>query len=534
MDNSDLQTETEDRDETQFRFQQYAEFRFIGGQSNGATLKLAQGEYLIGNQDDCDVVFASGNAESAVFKITVSNDYKPSVSAVGGDISLFGGNGEVTALLGETPVELTSGSRVGIGTEYLVWHSNWEEYSNDWMLVSRSEIEALKNEAAEQNSEEKQEEALTENSSKTPDKKSEAEEKEKLPDEASKTGEGETEAEKQKSGKSHKRTLLTFAGLVILFMLYVAQNWSAFSGLFSGFSDEEKSTLEEYVKSSPKGKLFFRDKGKLYNITGVFRNIEDYQTFIDGLPDCRKPIELNIKLLSDVIDTIKRTFKMYGLSVNPVVADEHFDVFGYVIDAFVEADVLQKVKKDLLSYDFLKTRFVFRTEIEPFITDLCRQYNLDIELLYGRGFIAYKGLFSLSDLDKFSEVRRLTADKVGGDVDFRSYDSLSSEEKKELIEQEKPETPVLVVNNPPVKEIDPAHEKHPEPKDEKTASQPKKDFSIKNITGITRGPMNFITTKDGKTYFAGARLPGGYEIIKIDPEYVEVEKDGKREILYLK
>ena len=41
---------------------------------------------------------------------------------------------------------------------------------------------------------------------------------------------------------------------------------------------------------------------------------------------------------------------MYGLSVTPVVQDEHFEVFGYVIDVFAEADILQKVKKDLLSY----------------------------------------------------------------------------------------------------------------------------------------------------------------------------------------
>lgn len=542
MENNDLQQDPEDNKESQFNFQHYAEFRFIGGQSNGAALKLAPGEYLIGNQGDCDIVFAAGVSDIAVFKIIVNDECKPSVSSVNGDFTLYGGDGETKALLGSTPAELQSGVRIGCGTEFLVWHADWAEYRNDWLLVSKSEMEALTKESREPAAEDKSgtaEEAAAGDQD-SPDREETAEDPEKQTEQSVDADKKNSE-EKQSEKKSFKRALFTVAGLVVLVMLYAAQNWGNISEFLFGISENEKTVLENYVKSSPKGKLFFRDRGNLYNITGVFKNPEDYRAFIDGLPQCRKPIEINIKLLSEVIDTIKRTFKMYGLSVTPVVQDEHFEVFGYVIDVFAEADILQKVKKDLLSYEFLKIRFVHRAEIEPVITALLMEKSLDLDLYFGRGFIAYKGLFSLSDLDRLSEVKRRTSEFAGGNVDFRNYDSLSSEEKREIIdgaadiEQKIPVTDAATL---PVAEVVGSSAQEPEktevPKNEEKSSRSSSDFSIKNIAGITKGPLNFITTKDGKTYFPGTRLPGGYEIVKIEPEYIEVEKDGVREIMYIK
>jgi type III secretion system YscD/HrpQ family protein len=532
MDNADLQSTPEENKESQFNFQHYAEFRFIGGQSSGATLKLASGEYLIGNQDDCDIVFAPEISDPTVFKIIVSDEFIPSVSSVAGDFTLYGGNGETKALLGETPVELQSGMRIGCGTDFLVWHSNWTEYRNDWMLVSKSEIEALtkENRASVAPAETSGEQASGENSQDVQSDAQSAEGADAQTEEKSEKGVQTGESEK---GKSNKRLLCTAAGLLILVMLYVSQNWGNISEFLFNGSEDEKTALENYVKSSPKGKLFFKDKGNIYNITGVFKNIEDYQTFVDGLPQSGKPIELNIKLLSEVIDTIKRTFRMYGLMVTPVVSDEHFDVYGYVIDPFAEADIRQKVKKDLMSYDFLNFHFVYRAQVEPYIADLLKEKSLDLELYFGRGFIAYKGLFSLSELEKLKEVRRVTSDFVGGDVDIRSYDSLSSEEKKEIIDSTKDSGPKKTgIELPAVISEIMSAPKEPLRTDKKDTG--KTDFSIKNITGITKGLQNFMTTKDGNTYFPGARLPGGYEIIKIEPEYIEVEKNGEREVIYIK
>ncbi|MBQ8708661.1 MAG: hypothetical protein IJ523_11295 [Succinivibrionaceae bacterium] len=532
-----------------FSFRRYVEFRFVSGQNVGAALRLAPGSYAIGNGSDCDVVLACVSKEPVSFRVEISDELTVRACAQEGKSALNDGHGE--RALAEEPADVAEGARIGAQGEYMVWYANWSDHKDEFMFVSRSEIEMLKqNAVAEDRQNAERPDAQESKQSSADDGDQDQPKSQMRTDEVGEPGEQaledqkEIEPEKKKSG--HGRLILTVAGLAVLLALLIAQNYGYLKNLFFQNENSEIALLENYVKQAKNGKLFFRDRGRIYNIRGVFKNQNDYQAFLDGLPASRKPIELNVRLLSDVLDTIRRTFKMYGLTVTPVAREEHFDVYGYVIDEFALTEIVQKLKKDLPAFDFLDMKFKYRSELETFIARECADAGIDVQLLFARGFLAYRGIFSLNDLSRFDEIRKKTETLVGGSVDFRNAANLSAEDLAEIDRLNKNTEAAAVAqtataSNPvgaPVR-VEAAKpnvasdggNKSDERKSQKTDSR--RDFSIKNIVGVTRGPMNFITTKDGNKYFAGAKLPGGYTIVRIEQNYIELEKDGKKEVFKL-
>lgn len=534
--------------DTGFEAGGFAELRFLSGRNVGSVLRLVPGEYLLGNTGECDVIFGAASGEETAFRLRVGEDLSVAAASAAGAVQLFSpGAASPDGDLGEIFTPLNPGSRLMKGSESLIWYRDWSAVSGSpsWIMITEEEYsslktrleEALKNPSAPSPAAPEgapsgdTPEAASGN---TPEDSAPAPGGEEAPgaapeggaDTPESSGAGKDRAAASSSGGL--RLLLTFAGLVVLGILLVLLNWGSLEqALFpraAGFAD-----LERYTSTFKGGKLFAENRGRLYRITGVVRTEDDYTSFLEKLPRTDMPVEVNVKLLTDAISSVERAFAMYDVTVTAVPAGDHFDVFGYILDEYALAEVLDKIRRELPASRYLNPRFTFRRTLQPRLQGLASSLGFGGELLYGRGYVAFSGPMSVEDVDKLGKITKDADGLVGGRVSFRRFDSLSPDAVADIR-----------ILNPREEAVSPVTVK---PRRTETASiQPSKPdplgnrqkFTIKQISGVRLGKMNSVILTDGSTYFAGGKLPGNYLITRIENDFIEVEKDGKKETLRLR
>lgn len=503
-------------------------FRFVSGSYIGCSLDLHPEDYFIGNTEDCDVVCGDNEQETEA-RLTITQDCNVFVTLLKGQISV-----NSNKLVQDEVTELPEGSVLALGFDSLVWMSDWSKFSDNWTIMSQSQLEQLKSEAEkshielETNNSETQEdtsevkEETETNSSENSQENNENNNETVNTDDTS--GNEVEQTSKDNKGKSRKIPILI--GVLVLAVLVFFMNWGYLLELGSSTS-KEKISLKEYVKKYPQGKLDLLESEYLAVVRGVLPDQESLNNFIKDLPETMdKPLELNIKLISDLQLSLNKSFLSYGISVSSVYTNDGFEVYGYIHDSLLEADIVNKVEKDFADFAHIIPKMTYSINIQPVMDEYLSKYGLKTDYKFGKGIIAYNGNFSLASLEKLQKLKKDVMNFVNGPVIFIPYDRVPKDEERYISSNDANQKDkatvapvVLPFEQQNVQNI--LSTNKPTNFDETSMSS----FTIKDITGISLGTINFFTSKSGIKYFVGGKLPDGSIVKKIEKNCITVEKE---------
>ncbi len=531
------------------------EFRFAAGPNNGAALRLEPGEYFIGNTPDSEVVFALDRPDSIEFVLGTGESGEVYARSRAGSVYIYHEDGSRKEELSAENTPVPEGVRIGLDFESLVWFQNWTGAGTRFRMISEDEIAALSEKA--RGAAEKPPEAEEAAPDPADPDAADAPAAEAAPEtdapenpEGSPSGDakaaeaaGDDKTPPQKKPLSRKKQILGVTlGLGILLMLLLLQNFGHLREfLVSAAAEHKPMTIREYVDTYPEGALFLEEKSNSYLIKAAFRTEEQRQRFLEGLPGPDKPLELRVRLIDEILDNLKNSFDAYGIKVNPVPGNgREIALYGYVRDQYIEADVMQKVKKDLpYLYEFLVPKFSRRSDIEEEIGALTREANLEVEYYYGRGYVVYSGMFSMDDLLKIKYIAEQVSKKAGGQVWFRRYQDLSQDELAYLESTgAAPKKESREVSGVPSGKIEgaPVHPAGVPPRAGRSGSQTrdarlpgaKTEFTAKDVLSVhVAGPLPFFRNRDGVVIWQGARLSDGSVVKEIRNDSIVLEKNRK-------
>ena len=523
------------------------EFRFVSGPNNGAMLRLEQGEYFIGNTADSEVVFALDRQESIEFVIGIGEDRDVYARSRSGTVYLYNSDGTVMGELSQENSPLPEGVRIGLDFESLVWSSDWNAAGFRWRTVSEDELAGAGSAPEEA--------PAPEDSGSSGEQAESASEQAVAPSDdsgnsgitgevAAGTDSGEKgETVSRKSGVSRRKQIIAVSvGLLLLAGIFALQNYGLIRDFLGAEAETGKPlTFREYIDGYPDGVLELEEKMNSYVVRGAFRDETQRMLFLKNLPAADKQVELNVRLVDDILNSVRRSFDFYGLRVNPVPAEgRSISLFGYVRDKYAEAEVMKSIKKDLpFVYSYLVPGFRYRTDLEDRLNALSRDADLAIEYLYGRGFIAYRGQFSMEELSKISFIRDEISKAVGGPVRLVSVQDLGPDELESLNNSETAskgkQVPEAIAHSG-------GEPKVPEKRgsggnmrngagsaaSEKLPGFLQGEFSARDVAAVNvSGPVSFFTAKNGSLYFEGSRLPDGSVITRIESGMIVMKRNGR-------
>lgn len=502
-------------------------FRFVSGTYIGCALDLKEEEYYFGNTSDCDIVCGT-NSEKTEVKITVTTNGKVVVCLLLGKALI---NRQAIPL--DESIELEQGQVLSIGTDCLMWQSDWSNFSEDWLFMSQKELNELRENIAlsaeSENNQKNDAHSEGENDlSFSEDKSEDTSELDKGSDrEESNIEESKNDnAEANSSKNSRSIKILVVVGLIVLLSLVFLMNWGYLLKNDDGKGEADSFlTLEEYVSNYQDGQLSVVDKGYSYIVRGVLPNQESLNQFISQLPANNvTPIELNIELISDLQNSLNQTFASYGITVSSVYTNNGFEVYGYIHDSILEAEIVNKVEQDFRGYSHVIPKMKYYVDIDKILKDKLSSLELKADYKFGRGLIAYNGNFSLDALEKLQSIKKYIMSYVNGPVIFTPYDRLPLDEEKYIAKNT--EESSKEDNGKKINKITPPQNVN--------YNKNVEEFSVKSIVGINLSPMSFITTKNGAKYFEGAKLPNGFIIKKIERNAIVITKDNQEQRLEIK
>ena len=538
---------------------QAVEFRFVSGPNNGAMLRLEAGEYFIGNTADSEVVFALDRQDSIEFVIGIGEDRDVYARSRSGTVYLYNSDGTVLEQLSPENVPLPEGTRIGVDFESLVWFGDWNAVGGRWRTVSEDEMsEAARSEPGEPPAPEAESEtAPAQDSENAEEASGEAEaasgtdadsEKSGEPSSGTASGENGGTMPRKSPVSRRKQAMAVSLGLILLAVIFALQNYGAIRNFLGAEADTGKPlTLREYVTGYPDGMLELEEKMNSYVVRGAFRDENQRQLFLENLPGADKQVELNVRLVDDILNSVRHSFNFYGLRVNPVPEDDGaISIFGYVRDKYAEAEIMKSIKKDLpFVYSHLVPRFTYRSDLEERLTSLSQEAGLSILYLYGRGFIAYRGQFSMDDLSKIAFIRDEISKIVRGPVPLVSVQDLSPDELESVrgSENDVKEPAVQPGTGGMIRTSDVPARKNAGGTVRPGTSRPSsgespasgREFSARDVASVNvSGKIGFFTAKNGILYFEGSRLPDGAVVSSIGNDLIILRKNGREVKINLK
>ena len=466
------------------------EFRFLSGANIGSAFVLPQGEYLVGNSDACDILIYDTNADSFDARLVIDND-EVFIEPLNGAWFL-----NKNSITGKTSFK--KGDFLSIGVNTICW-----QYEGEPFVALNSLIDTTK-------------------------KPSDTDEKimadtvvEELKDDRSTVFENEEKTIKEDLKPQSYTKRIVCGGIILLILLFLL-----IAGNF--FFKDKKLSVQDQVEliQNKIAELLYTDlqvkfKDGLFTIEGSIPTQKEYDTLLEALPTLSYPLELKVALLSDKEESIKRSFRLYDIEVQPSINNESVDIYGYIIDPYHENDVLNSVK-GLLPVPKVNSKFTYKDALEVFLNQKIAENHIPVALTFKEGYIVYDGKFTPEQYRSFLTLQKDAADFCHAKVIFKDIRN-ESQNTIEVLPREftQVETKDAIASTK-------------EPSQSFVAISNLLQFNANDIEGVTLKPLRFISLKNGNKYFEGAVLPNGFTLEKIAVHQLILEKNGEKVVYELK
>ncbi|MGN0915844.1 MAG: hypothetical protein ACI4NE_05780 [Succinivibrio sp.] len=463
------------------------EFRFLSGENIGSVIRLPVGSYTLGNTDRCDILSEESLKEELAVELEITEQLEVLVTPVSGNILIDRKNVSATE-------KMAPGSILLLGMTAVTYRLD----GSDWPLITAKD---LLTDPVEETSQE-----ITDGGESSDKNETQVTDNETVADEQEEESSAVVASEKKKTGPIKITGIIVsfLAALTFLGMLIFGQSVATTT------EDSELENITKTLADNGFSLVKAEYKNEMYVISGLVEDDEALVKLEQILPDSSHSMLVLVDRISFIAQSVRKAYTLYGIHVNPVFEDGTFRLYGYISDPYLSNKVTESVAANLPKSVKLEPHFTYKDEMKK-ILEASGSGDYQVKYYFKDGEIVYEGRFTREQSASFSKTKKMSSEKVGGEVCFIDISTLS-EGEIELLS--------MVKNSKNNADGDETESISKDPKDD--------------ITGVTMDPMKFITMKNGDKIFEGGVLPDGSTLLKISSESLLLEKGGVKEEYELK
>lgn len=482
--------------------------RVFSGIHLGAEIELADGAYVLGTDDSCDLIFGDSTlvARHAVLRVSCTEKgVQVTVEPLDGPVTFAG-----EALQQEQAVPPRRPFRLGL--VLFAWTENASAGNAAWQEVEEFIAGAGKSVDTPQEEQAGSMATTSAESDADANKSAEAAEKEPLSMEDS-GKEEENDGTPRTSGGILKKAGL---GLVLVLVGLLSLTWK-------GSRDERSPEQQVRALLDEAGyqKLTVTGSENGVTVTGRIASDRERGRLLRLAQFLQFPVYLDVTVRSDAADAVKASFNTLGLYPDvtelPPSAHPGLLVRGYIKNGVLEEQALSEAVRNVpdlqVSQATGKPKLAlfrdirYETDVQVLLVPALAEAGLDtVKTEYLPGRIVLHGAFTPQTRASLEKAAAGVEEKLGVPVRF------------DIINDSETLQPVKSDNIY-------AREEKRSPAPQASAPVQQDSATSFRVTAVSMGALRFITLAGGERVFEGGDLPGGYRLEHISVDALTLSKN---------
>lgn len=388
-------------------------FKILSGINSGAEFSLTAGSYIVGKGSDAFIVLNDNTLKDHHLKIEITQE---------GEIFIEPADGQCFIDCTEINIKtkLNPGSFLTFGLNDLTVLS---EDDDVYSLLDKLNVlkQDFLSKQASINAEEKVE---NDKSLKETSQEIAKDLKDKLQNIVPLEGETKEAVKDLKSlFGSVKLTISIIVGALILCALL-------FMLIFSGAKviGSNVGEIQNFLEKHNVENISVKNHYGYVKASGIVQTQKQKDEILSNLPSINEALVVNINTYDELLQDIQRGFFLKGATVLPVFdGKDRVNLYGYVKDEFVEADLMASV---LSLFDYrleLVPNFVYRNKLEPQLKRIGAKYGLNsVNYVYTSMDVGYYSRLNLLANRNFALMQQEIAQFVKSPVSILPINELES------------------------------------------------------------------------------------------------------------
>lgn len=473
--------------------------RIFSGVHAGAEIVLAPGQYVIGQDDSCDLILADQTVAARHAVLTIAQG-----SAKDQPVSVHIASMDAPVVLDNQPVGADGnpwdqGASCLLGSVMLAWLPG-DAQAKDWHdLIARLMSPTTPAASTNQNQED--------------------------------TGPAAPEAEPEHSlladenigGNApwlehpKKQTLRKFLRFVILVLCLGSLAVSyEFSTRSPGISKEE---LIKIIVQNKFSTLSVESHSQFLALRGEVPSNEELARLYRLVQTLQYPVQLDVRVRADLIDALTQAFNSRGFFPEIVKAagEKAFQVRGYMRDSQIEDAAFTSLQEDFpaITSLVLTRNIVYAKEVDAVVQPLLVRAELDtVQTHYHSGLILFRADLTPEQRERLDVSMAEAQQTLGVPLIFH------------VLAPDYTMAESAVANTAHASIQWPSTAPAPAPSQpDAVAPEINADISGVQVLGVTLSPMRFVELHSGEKVFEGGVLPSGHVLEEIGDKELKLRKN---------
>lgn len=285
------------------------------------------------------------------------------------------------------------------------------------------------------------------------------------------------------------------------------------------------ASAQEYLTQPDYQEVHVKLDHNMLYFEGTLPSVTSFERFSEELPAFPYGVVLNLEVRDRLLVALEQSAAVYGATIaarylpNSSAHAPVIGLYGYVLDPYVEANLVSKLKSVLththLAKAQLQPHFSYEPQIRVWLTALRPDALAQVTFNYEDLGLYYEGALTLEQEQALAKLNQGLGQELKLHHDqFKILPRTASHQDMSLMTTEV--TAITTASTASGQGIAP---KAKEPK-----VDPMLGFNPDDIVGVTLHPMRFVSMKDGSKFFEGALLPNGYILKTIALEHLVLQK----------
>lgn len=524
------------------------EFRILSGSNLGAAFRLQDGVYTVGTTPECAIMLHESPDLKGVLELAIAGDEVKATPLEG------------RWFLDEAPLTGPAALKPGAVLRFALTSFAYQ--------VQGEILESLNSFARPAEDKEEQGESPAQETA--------------VPEPAAAAQEQEQTA--QSAPRPSYKLKAVLASLVLLCLLFFLIFGNALDKRQN--AQESLETVQNYLQQYPYDLKAVYRQG-LIEVTGRVQTNAQIDEIAASMPQVGYPVEIKLLSLQSLLENLTHAFKRFGITVRAADEQPGIGLYGYIINPVRENDIVNALHEEFYNRQ-ASFNFVYQEELAQFLYEGCTRHDLDLDFAFTDGSIIYNGAMTPAQYRSLLTLKAEAEEYCRAPLDFRDLRTLNLSPIDILDRsvtavtagrdlygrgasgslfaqtgagQEGAAAQEAVQNGPwaqagsatgagagadlgsgsgsgaaagPFSAANVMNGALQGLAGPNAQPSVRDQFRLEDIAGVTLEPLRFISLKDGRKFFEGARLPGGYELTSIGLNRLILYKNGQEVIYELK
>ncbi|MCR4666685.1 MAG: type III secretion system inner membrane ring subunit SctD [Desulfovibrio sp.] len=488
----------------------------LSGVHLGARIELTVGTWLLGSDDECDLILMGLARHHAMLHVKTNDDEAVAVSLVPreGNVFLDGKTAN-----GETPLE--PGKPWYLGETCFVW--NLPDVTQE-TIIPQGAVPVSSNDRQGENLQENagQEEqegdrGVTESSDAT------AESSQEKTSDTNYTGAGDASdfqpvhmaAEKKPAKASLYERLRRPIPLIFLAIVLCAFSFTLSNG--PGRSEYPAIVSDILSKTNLSG-LSVSPRWPGVEVRGAVASESELERLNKAVQDVSFPVYLEVAVDDDMLRAVYNALGIRGFFPSVRMergnGDPELLISAFMRDTLVEADAFAQLEKDVPSPPTKRRRIIYEKDAAPLIRNALQKEGFDdIQPVFLPGRVSFVGNLAPNRVPVIERIKK----RLNEQFAVRLFGETNLDQNLPPSGRRDSATTALIQTRS--SQVASPKEKHSAP-----ATVSENPLGDLKLTGIFSAPLDFITTEDGRRFFPGSVLPNGNVLESINNSSLTLRK----------